>query len=735
VLAIQQFNKIFQSNPIQLPTLNISTLKMTDAVQLPSTLIEYHQLFKDVPAESPEDWSPNQTVTFQYSGAALHAGRPLDTTMIYMAGESGSGKSTTINILFDDETLRPTNSSRSETREPVTLTKHLCVKLSTPPVKAKLTFVDIPGFFDTNTCDETANLASIRNFTESRVELQSRTKLVENASQEHEKCESKVYPNLVLFVVKASDNRIDGPYSSLRKSLEAYKVLGIVDTERPNLIVVLSHARQLGPTRKFTKSLEEKRIIINRVVRETLGIPDVYVVPIENDGAGEELPKEKGFYVLPNKQKSHQNLLESIKKLFETNQDTLGLLLVGWYFCSDCPDKNNLVEIYTSKMHLEATELESYAQELHDLLFPVGNSAAPKYIFNRLGYGYCPVTEDIKPVCLFKQNGPSKIMEIRGSKFFIPDCVQVNAVKKTKLQKVTHLKKEEYERHKKIRYGIDADSQLNVRACADGRWISDSTKKSSSSLISMNQEIHVANIKLDNPQTQITDSLFLGELNNLPDIFSESTGSAFKTFFSRWGTHVISEQALGGSIQLNCWVKQENISEKMLSQFHWRIGTAFEQFLTGQGELGSVLANIDKYGISKQDLKIDGGIRPSSFTLDSLDNQLQEWASTIHKKPTELQQTIMLYPYYHILYNKKKRESLQQATAQYMASSLRSEADEYRNKLGEDMVNTAIWNKIVKFVLVAVFTALASLNPVVGIVGVAIWILSKSEEMMKNEKR
>ena len=96
--------------------------------------------------------------------------------------------------------------------------------------------IDTPGFNDTEGLEQDAcNLASIQKMLDSHEALQS---LEEGGL--------KLFPNVIMILVKATDKRFEGPNSSLSKSLMSVQGMGIVDLRKNNVMVVLTNVMAFG---------------------------------------------------------------------------------------------------------------------------------------------------------------------------------------------------------------------------------------------------------------------------------------------------------------------------------------------------------------------------------------------------------------------------------------------------------------------------------------------------------
>lgn len=142
---------------------------------LPKTLLALMQILREEGGVgfSPPVKHPNSKSIHQYSVPGLHKGRPLDRVMIVLAGESGAGKSSTINRLFEDE-LCPVSNTKSETSNVIQYLKDLNVGSVDPKLSAILCFVDVPGSLDTDSSREEINTEKILSFRRNHPALKDR---------------------------------------------------------------------------------------------------------------------------------------------------------------------------------------------------------------------------------------------------------------------------------------------------------------------------------------------------------------------------------------------------------------------------------------------------------------------------------------------------------------------------------------------------------------------------------
>lgn len=158
-------------------------------------------------------------------------------TTIFTYGASGEGKSSLLSNLFGIE-----QHFADEARLTVEFFSE--VKALHSEEKFGLHIVDTPGFGDVNgTAQDCANIESIMKYI-------NRT-LISSDADNH------TYPNAVLFCVSAANTRLFGPSSVLTKSLKALNLMTVVDKERPNVLVVITHCASFLPRSPTGKWMSE----------------------------------------------------------------------------------------------------------------------------------------------------------------------------------------------------------------------------------------------------------------------------------------------------------------------------------------------------------------------------------------------------------------------------------------------------------------------------------------------
>ena len=252
--------------------------------------------------------------------SSIKIGRSFKHVSILFVGTTGVGKSATINHLLGAD-YATTNKYVSETRS----TKEFVVHGSDSKYAVEglsLGLIDTPAFCDTDGLKQDAcNLLSIQKFFRTHPTL------------------SECYPNLILLFVNATDNRIMGVNSELRKSLWNIKQLGLVDPKNLNVVIVLTHACSIRKKNdeEWTKELNKRKSDVSRIVSDNLKV-SAPVVLIENEHEDRNLERRGDNTVLPNGELQPKNLYEACASVLQTNDDGLGLITLNSIFAE--PRKN-----------------------------------------------------------------------------------------------------------------------------------------------------------------------------------------------------------------------------------------------------------------------------------------------------------------------------------------------------------------------------------------------------------
>ena len=301
----------------------------------------------------PHSEPPPRAKLYHYIISSAKIKRPLESAMILLVGDSGVGKSSTINHLLDTGEGVPvamTSATKSETKT----TSEYVITIDEPNYQVcdlKISVIDTPGFNDTVGVNQDAcNFVSIKRFFETHPDLP----------------ETMTYPNLVFLVVSAMDQRIEGPNSNLSKCLRGIKLLNVIDTSRPNLVVVVTFCCSVGHKNvvKWKERMQEKKDAISTVVYEVLGV-QAPVVLIENGYDDEhDLPRDDDFTLLPNGEKQPKNLYDACLKLLKGNKDRFGWMAFNASFQrakKDRPTNGHEIEAKDSRVATLSDEEQEFS--------------------------------------------------------------------------------------------------------------------------------------------------------------------------------------------------------------------------------------------------------------------------------------------------------------------------------------------------------------------------------------
>ena len=211
------------------------------------------------------------------------------------SGHTGAGKTSTFNHLF--HTSLPVSTETSATRS---------VDVYSAVARGKrLVFnaVDTPGLEDTSGIYQDAcNMHALQKFRKESVGI------------------GKI-PNIILLTVKSTDNRDNGPQSAFVKNIRTLESLKLIDREKRNIVIVVTHACAIPPG-DWNPKTQEIMKKYRSLIWDELEI-DVPVIFIENKFDGYELEKDdqKTGTFLPDRQVQPLNLFQALLKLLNENGD------------------------------------------------------------------------------------------------------------------------------------------------------------------------------------------------------------------------------------------------------------------------------------------------------------------------------------------------------------------------------------------------------------------------------
>ena len=249
--------------------------------------------------------------------SSIEIGRAMNEAIIFTFGLSGAGKSTTLNHLFGIKLAKVSDEEAC--------TSDVSYFLSTMPSpdyeleNLKIGFVDLPGWADGRGISiQAQNMAIIEQFIAEHPHLGNRAR--------------PCFPNVVLIVVNANDNRPKGPASQAVLMLKAIKHLHIIDRKRHNAVIVMTHVQSIPPN-----SIKQRKELYQGHCRAIFGFDPPFVY-VENN-CGEEgyyLPRDKDWTILNDGLNTKQpyNVFKALMDQMKSNYDEIGAEAVRIFFSS-----------------------------------------------------------------------------------------------------------------------------------------------------------------------------------------------------------------------------------------------------------------------------------------------------------------------------------------------------------------------------------------------------------------
>ena len=286
----------------------------------------------------------------QYRSKA--AQRSSNQTTIFLYGKSGDGKSSTLNYLFDTDIIQAKRGG-SITRE---VTEYRCtVKSSLLSEKVlNVSFIDTPGFGDTGGEDaDVENLAKISHFIDTHPEL---------GNSKHQ---VRIYPNIVLIVLSAADNRLCGIYSTFSRMLHVLSKLNVVDKFHPNVVIAVTHAMHFSRV-KYAEGTKWIKEVCRNLTQAHFSF-EVPVVFIENLDRREEMEKEGDWRILPDGKRQPLNLFQAMIHLMKQSGDEIGIEAVRLLF--SISRKCNIEPIRTNRLDLKRNSITKWEGIVNEKYF------------------------------------------------------------------------------------------------------------------------------------------------------------------------------------------------------------------------------------------------------------------------------------------------------------------------------------------------------------------------------
>lgn len=202
-------------------------------------------------------------------------------------------------------------------------------------------------------------------------------------------------------------------------------------------------------------------------------------------------------------------------------------------------------------------------------------------------------------------------------------------------------------------------------------WLDAETSPNSSQYIRFAVGLEVARAVICDQTRMNINRNFDRALNDLPTIYKEETSSKFYEFLAQWGTHVITEQSLGGVLY---W-------DYLLDNIKKPITHSLELFCSQASQAYIVDTLRTLFNVSQRNPLENSSLpfKSASFRLSRRKNasivelkhtdpsELHKWLDDVRSNPEEFGEVTKLEPCYNFLLVGPRATYLRQATIDYLA--------------------------------------------------------------------
>ncbi|KAF7335075.1 Protein hedgehog [Mycena venus] len=544
-----------------------------------------------------------------YTEAGHIAGRHAHQAVILTVGHSGHGKSKTINRLIGRNLLEIGKVTLGSTTKVIQRVSVL-LPVKEKGVTVKIAFDDTPGLEDTTFGDRATNASLMRRYREQYFP-ENTLSLPDHRRQ--------TYPNVILLVAAwnsiTPDAHNDPEHftSALGKSMYNLQFSGLVDRERPNVLVVVTKSLSFWNQFVDCKGVEQmnaqwrleadKRIaIIADLQRKVFPKLTLWRTVFVENGGGMDMRAE--YSILPNGELSHQNLFEAIRDVIASPGQLAGFDPAGLHalcFLSGAEPFD-----LASKAETEILVQRSTETMMDSEVITIPHSHVPSFGAMRRGFapsgpyvgsdlpgmdGAEPLASeaqtevlveksaeaatDSEIIAMHYSHAPSdRIREltdtylgvtydpIRGSfgrscvLTLKPSDVRFTLGSGNQTQQFVHMEDiQEDKRNTAKRLNCEFDigdvAGLTAHYSSSSALRSVMTRKSQLYL----HHHAIAEVRIASPTPRLSQE-FLGLIERLPP-WSEESKEQYYEFFSNYGTHVVLRLVLGGILRLVSFSRQD----------------------------------------------------------------------------------------------------------------------------------------------------------------------------------
>ncbi|KAJ7328888.1 hypothetical protein DFH08DRAFT_940517 [Mycena albidolilacea] len=500
--------------------------------------------------------APMDNLTQRYIDSACATGRHPDQVIILLVGQSGHGKSKTINRLVGQNLLEVGQNSLGSTTKVIQRVKVPCYD---PDTKMNVTLAldDTPGDADTTYTDQAPNTALVRTY-------RKRYFLSEASDGHSSQGYWRTYPNVILLVaswdsiIEDAHNQPHEFTSAIGKSMYKLESSGLVDHDRSNVVVVITKSmsymdefadfvREEDKYAQWNVGAVRRRSIITSLQRKVFpNLAPWQIVFVENGGST-NIRRE--FPILPDGELSHQTLFMAIRAVIEIpgpdkSRDLAGIQALGLITGVDAEpfsraEKVTLIDqrsenVLGSETASPDSQASSSSWGLQDL------------VKSYLGATYNPILGKFGHTC---------VLEMDAS------MIKCSSAPNHQMEDFTQVVNAQDERSNvALRLGCDfhVPNIVGLSAHYSGSSTLLSSRLHTSQMFTSQHVTGSAVVDLLRPELSPE---MLKIIKQLPR-WSSKSKQQYEEFFFNHGTHVVTRMALGGDIRVVVQDLQESRKNK-----------------------------------------------------------------------------------------------------------------------------------------------------------------------------
>ncbi|KAF8145219.1 hypothetical protein K438DRAFT_1782157 [Mycena galopus ATCC 62051] len=465
-----------------------------------------------------------------YRKAAESVRRDGQRAVILLAGHSGHGKSKTINRLIGQELL---NIGRGTLGSTTKVIQRVQVQNTSKDLGSKITvaFDDTPGLEDNTFEDRDLNASLLHTYKLRHF--------------------GEIYPNVIVLVASwesiTPDAHNEPPHftSALGKTIYALHCANLVDEQRANLVVVVTKAMSSPHQFDDYKSTKDKKTqwrieegrrrgIIIDLQRKMFARSSPWEIVFIENGGGKDMSAK--LPVLPDGRLSHQNLYDAICKIIKRpssdgSLDLVGIqalqVLTGVGALGSLAEAKTEVLVGGSKQQLlkpeeiaaKPKEIAAKPEEITAKPLP----PSPRQIFEDLARNYLGMTYD----SVMGTFGCTNVLEEQD--------IDLRTADESKgFENLDNLLMAQSQNG-----GLDQD-RLRTHYSSDWAFRAAVSKNSECHVLHFTRMVVLGHQQLSQDMRNL--------INRLPP-WSPAEQPKYMQFFMNYGTHVITQLALGGTVR------------------------------------------------------------------------------------------------------------------------------------------------------------------------------------------